>query len=311
MQEEEGGGGDLLKVTQTSWPFLETLKGPFKFTFTPDSTTLIIHSWSSTKLYFIDLSRTDQQGAAPEYKTLDFFHHGEKVTCMAVSDDSKYLVCSSTPSSTCFSTRLVSFDLENGGGGGQRHHATLPTTSSHTTDMAFITSTSTLIVNTASNKVVLLDVCTNTSSTSVVTNNLHIWSRETIRGVVQVGGGKRVGVWANNFMVFVDLDKKVLEGERGARYSMKRKITESTHELVTDSKITESAHEPVTDSTTQEQLQQLQEEEDEQVLRLDHRYQSIMFCSALNQSEMVIVERPVLAILSQLPHAFKLEKFYT
>jgi WD40 repeat protein len=44
--------------------------------------------------------------------------------------------------------------------------------------------------------------------------------------------------------------------------------------------------------------------------KLNHRFQSLMFCEAIPQTgEVVIVERPVLQVLQELPDAFKRKKF--
>lgn len=46
----------------------------------------------------------------------------------------------------------------------------------------------------------------------------------------------------------------------------------------------------------------------ESVWRLDHRFQSLMYCN-VGGDEIILVERPVLQLLAELPEAFQKKKF--
>ncbi len=46
-------------------------------------------------------------------------------------------------------------------------------------------------------------------------------------------------------------------------------------------------------------------------LKMSHRFQSIMFMGVCNESELLIVERPVLEMLQNLPQSFYKKKYGT
>ncbi|KAJ3370887.1 U3 small nucleolar RNA-associated protein 4 [Kappamyces sp. JEL0680] len=249
---------------------LDSIRGASKVLFSPTCTSVVIAGLDG-HIHIYDLhSHKIAHTFVPSGDRLK--SHG-LITNLAISDDGLWLLSGDS------SRRLVSYSLAH-----FKQHSVLPNYSLHSS-MQFIPNTHDVVITTVSNEIYIINV---------PGNSLTPWSRahshnlpkkftsrqETISGVAFPKPG-HIMVWAPSYTLSIDLAAPVPAASKSEKLAER-----SQSEAATTA------------------------DDDTYTWGLNHRFQSLMFCRAAPKtSELFLVERPVLQVLSELPDAWKKRKY--
>lgn len=325
--EKNGNEADqeaVIKVKQVKSQLLEQeeFAGASHVVFTQDATRLVLAGYDG-KVHVLGLDEDEHE--VEEFGSWEWGPSG-RVSGLYLSLDSRFVVVATNNSHAANnSSTLTAYDMDT-----MRKWATLPSLSSHVVSACFSpTRGSVLAVATVDKQIVLVDV---------ETCQMTEWSRrnmlrfpksftegnlDTIRGVFFMESGnsrdsvqEKLVVWAAGYYMVIDLSRdihlvpltksKTLHGEEEEKNHDNGSIGTSSAAVVAASPST-TAIAPVNSTRLTGPLIALPDTE--QHLVLDHRFAGIMYFSPVKELEMVVVERPALQVLAELPAAFRKQKY--
>lgn len=269
--------GTLTGVTQVKSEFIDGLPGALYALFTADSGRLVVAGVDGiVRVLAVDES-------VEEVGRLDIFKDRPVglIRGIYISPSNKYLVLTIQSPTAAHTSTLESWDIDT-----MQKWATLPSFSC-TVVAACFGEGDVLGIATVTNHVYFIDVAKNELTEWSRRNSMRMpasftaHNNDTIRGLFFVTSG-RVCVWGSAFTFTLDL----------------------THDLkLAATRKSKTLHDVV--DVEQGQSVQSLREGGEDVVKLDHRFTGIMYFDCINAGEVVVVERPALQVLAELPPAWR------
>ncbi|KAF8977024.1 U3 small nucleolar RNA-associated protein [Entomortierella lignicola] len=334
--------GQLVVKKQKSFPGVRGT-GAHYLTFTPDSTRLVVAStdshvvivdiaqWESGKFDILRKFGQHRGTGAKDNESMDVDEEEliggegqvETIVFMAVSADGQWLATGD------LKNRIFVFNLDT-----LQHHATLPVFDAPLTALHFHPYSPTLVIPTASNVFYLFNV---------ETRRLTDWSREfssdknfptkflglkdKIQGIAFNPARKNtLLVWGANYLCHVDLERGV--GDRNAvlNVAKRKRVDRAQDELRKQQrerrmkKYADLGIVPMPELESGKAVVVLEgkksrkvlaaatngldEEKEEDNFQLLHKFKPLMFVDFIGDNSLVVVELPVIKIMSSLPPSY-------